>query len=76
MSKAIQFEKSMAELAAIIKQLEQGELTLEEGLKHYEQGVHIARKCQIALTQAEQKIETLKLQSLDPRNLDEDNSQP
>lgn len=61
MSKAIHFEKSMTELEEIVKQLDRGELSLEDCLKQYEKGINLARKCQDALTQAEQKIETLRI---------------
>ncbi len=59
MSRTPNFEKSMQELEALVKQLETGELTLEESLKHYEKGMKLTRICQEALTQAEQKIEYL-----------------
>lgn len=59
MSKAINFEQSITELEQIVKQLEQGELSLEDSLKQFEQGIGLARKCQEVLTQAEQKIEFL-----------------
>lgn len=72
MAKAIQFEKSLLELDDIVKKLEQGDLTLEDALKYYEQGIHLARKCQSDLTQAEQKIEILRLNSLDPSGLCDD----
>lgn len=59
MSEAIPFEESVSELELIVKQLEKGELTLEDSLKQFEKGIHLARKCQDALSQAEQKIEIL-----------------
>lgn len=59
MSKGIHFEQSVTELEEIVKQLEKGELTLEESLKQFEKGIGLARRCQDALNQAEQKIETL-----------------
>jgi exodeoxyribonuclease VII small subunit len=71
MSKAVHFEKSMAELEEIVQQLERGELSLEDCLKHYEKGINLARKCQDALTTAEQKIETLRINSLQPEGRDE-----
>ncbi|MFC3909561.1 exodeoxyribonuclease VII small subunit [Legionella dresdenensis] len=61
MSKSVNFEKSMMELDEIVKQLEKGELSLEDSLKYYEKGINLARKCQDALTQAEQKIEMLRI---------------
>lgn len=71
MSKVVHFEKSMAELEEIVKQLERGELSLEESLKYYEKGIGIARKCQDTLLQAEQKIETLQLLSQESKPLTE-----
>lgn len=59
MSKTIHFEQSVTDLENIVKQLEKGELTLEESLKQFEKGISLARLCQDALNQAEQKIETL-----------------
>lgn len=63
MTKPIQFEKSIAELEAIVMQLEKGELSLEDALKQFEKGITLARKCQETLNHAEQKIEQLALAS-------------
>ena len=59
MSKPIQFEQSVNELEGIVKQLEKGELSLEDSLKQFEKGISLARRCQDILNQAEQKIELL-----------------
>lgn len=59
MGKGIHFEQSVAELEEIVKQLEKGELSLEDSLKQFEKGIGLARRCQDVLQQAEQKIETL-----------------
>lgn len=59
MSKSIHFEQSVTELEAIVKQLEKGEISLEESLKQFEKGVSLARRCQEILNQAEQKIQLL-----------------
>ncbi len=59
MSKPIHFEQSITELETIVGQLEKGELPLEDSLKQFEKGIHLAQKCQTILTQAEQKIEML-----------------
>ena len=56
MNKAMQFEQSISELELIVKQLEKGELTLDESLKQFEKGINLARTCQDTLNQAEQKI--------------------
>lgn len=58
-SKAIDFEKSLKQLEALVSKLEKGELSLEESLKHFEQGVKLTRECQQALQSAEQKISVL-----------------
>lgn len=72
MSKVIHFEQSLTELEDIVKQLEKGELTLEESLKQFEKGIGLARRCQDVLSQAEQKIEILTAsQSSSETNMDE-----
>ena len=53
------FERSLAELEAIVDKLEQGELSLDESLKHFERGVQLTRVCQTALKQANQKVQVL-----------------
>ena len=59
MSDTIQFEQSINELEHIVKQLEKGELTLDDSLQQFEKGINLARTCQKVLNQAEQKIELL-----------------
>lgn len=54
-----EFEQALAELEAVVQRLEQGELSLEESLGQFERGVQLARSCQDALKQAEQKVEIL-----------------
>lgn len=63
MTKNISLEKSLDELENLVNQLEKGDLSLETALKHYEKGIQLARKCQTALQQAEQKIQHLSLTS-------------
>jgi exodeoxyribonuclease VII small subunit len=53
------FERSLAELEALVQQMEQGELSLEESLAHFERGIALTRACQQALRRAEQKVEIL-----------------
>ncbi|KTD63016.1 exodeoxyribonuclease VII small subunit [Legionella santicrucis] len=59
MSKGFHFEQSITELEEIVRQLEKGELSLEDSLKQFEKGIGLARHCQDALLKAEQKIEIL-----------------
>ena len=56
---ASDFERSLAELEAIVEKLEHGDLSLDESLRHFERGVQLTRACQSALKQAEQKVEIL-----------------
>jgi exodeoxyribonuclease VII small subunit len=72
MSDGINFEESVAKLEDIVKQLEKGDLTLEESLKQFENGIGLARHCQNVLNQAEQKIELLTAHSSTEFNSAED----
>ena len=53
------FEESLNELERIVKQLETGDLPLEESLKLFEEGVKLSRSCRERLTVAERRIEVL-----------------
>jgi len=58
-AKTLDFEQALGELETVVERLEHGELPLEEALKQFERGVELARSCQAALKQAEQKVEIL-----------------
>jgi exodeoxyribonuclease VII small subunit len=53
------FESALAELQAIVKKMESGELSLEDSLKAFEQGVRLTRQCAEELSAAERKVELL-----------------
>ncbi|NOT28350.1 MAG: exodeoxyribonuclease VII small subunit [Acidobacteria bacterium] len=53
------FEAAIAELEALVKKLEEGDLPLEASLKLYERGVHLSRFCHSRLEDAERRIELL-----------------
>jgi exodeoxyribonuclease VII small subunit len=53
------FEQALEDLEATVERLERGDLPLEEALKQFERGIGLARSCQAALKQAEQKVEIL-----------------
>lgn len=55
----INFEKAMAELEALVTNMEKGEHNLEASLKDFERGVELTRICQTALKEAEQKVQIL-----------------
>lgn len=54
------FEDALTKLESIVKQLEEGELSLERSLERYEQGVRLARFCSGKLEEAEKRIEVLQ----------------
>ena len=58
------FANSMAELEQILKVMEQGELSLEDSLLKYEDGIKLIRACQQTLDKAQQKIKTLNTNNL------------
>jgi len=53
------FEVSTARLAAIVGELETGELPLEQALALFEEGIQVARAAQRRLDQAEKRVEEL-----------------
>ena len=59
MSDKFNFNKGLLELENIISKMESGELSLEDSLKNFEEGVKIHRKCHTALMAAEQRINIL-----------------
>jgi exodeoxyribonuclease VII small subunit len=55
----LNFETALAKLEQIVRELEAGELSLEESLKLFESGVSLARLCSKKLDEAEGKIQIL-----------------
>ena len=53
------FEQVLTELEGLVEKLEQGEVGLEESLLLFERGIGLTRRCQSALSEAEQKVEQL-----------------
>ncbi|MFC6348501.1 exodeoxyribonuclease VII small subunit [Vagococcus carniphilus] len=50
------FEQSMAELEVIVKQLETGEVPLEEALDQFQKGIELSKVCQDTLAKAEETL--------------------
>jgi len=61
----ISFEDYLKKLEEIVQQLEEGELTLDESVRLYEEGMNISRLCLEKLNQAKQKIEELVIENGD-----------
>ncbi|HTR46077.1 MAG TPA: exodeoxyribonuclease VII small subunit [Verrucomicrobiae bacterium] len=53
------FEKSLARLEEVVKRLESPELSLDEAMKLFEEGVKLSRECQKQLEEAEGRVEIL-----------------
>lgn len=56
---AFNFESTLAELNQLVEQMEHGNLSLEDSLKNFERGTILAKQCQEALKNAEQKVQIL-----------------
>lgn len=53
------FEDALEELEKVVEQLESGELSLEDSLAAFEEGVRLVQHCNQKLTEVEKKIELL-----------------
>lgn len=58
-TKEIEFETALKKLETIVEKLENGDLSLEEALKQYEEGVRMADVCSKRITEAEKRVEVL-----------------
>src|SRR5690554_492067 len=57
--KSLDLEAALAQLEAIVTQMETGDLSLEDSLKAFEKGIALTRACQQRLTLAEQQVTQL-----------------
>ena len=55
----VKFEDAMVRLETIVSELENGDLSLDESLKIFEEGVRLSKSCLKLLDDTEQKIEIL-----------------
>ena len=53
------YEESMKELEQVVKDLESGDLTLDESIKKFENGMKLSKYCSSLLEDAEKKISVL-----------------
>ena len=58
-AKAFPFEASLKKLETLVATMEAGELSLEESLKAFQEGIALTRACQKALADAEQTVAQL-----------------
>lgn len=59
MPKTDKFEVSLEKLEKIVEKLESGELSLEDSLKQFEEGMRLSKFCEERLNEAKKKIEIL-----------------
>ena len=55
----MKFEHALSRLEEIVQVLEKGDLSLEDSLKRFEDGVKLSKSCMKMLEEAEQKVEIL-----------------
>lgn len=59
MENNITFEESLARLEKIVRQLEDGDVTLDDSVKLFEEGIKLSGICSAYLKNAQQKVEIL-----------------
>ncbi|WP_321420515.1 exodeoxyribonuclease VII small subunit [uncultured Methanomethylovorans sp.] len=60
---SLSFETALEKLEGLVEKLEKGNLTLDESLETFEQGMGFARVCTQKLSKAESRIEQLVLEN-------------
>jgi exodeoxyribonuclease VII small subunit len=53
------FEEALEKLEEIVRRMEAGEMTLEESLKAFEEGIKLSRLCMKKLDEADRRVELL-----------------
>ena len=53
------FEQALAKLEAIVSQIEEGKISLEEAIDKYGEGIELISQCRTILDSAEKKIQML-----------------
>jgi exodeoxyribonuclease VII small subunit len=56
---SLDFEQSMKRLETIVEELEAGELSLEDSIARYEEGIQLSRRLTQVLDESEKRIERL-----------------
>jgi exodeoxyribonuclease VII small subunit len=70
------FEAAFEKLQTAVKKLESGELSLEDSLQQFEEGVRLTRICQDYLNAAEQRVDVLMKGPGAPGGSSEEGGQP
>ncbi|MDD5156153.1 MAG: exodeoxyribonuclease VII small subunit [Candidatus Omnitrophica bacterium] len=75
----LKFEEALKKLEKIVEDLEKGDLSLDDALKKYQEGIELSRLCSQRLENAKKKIDVLvknkkgefELKSLDETKIEE-----
>lgn len=60
MAKPLSFDEGLDQLEALVQKLESGNLSLEEALQRFEEGVCLSQTLQQQLAEAQRRVEILK----------------
>ena len=70
LEKIYPFEESLEKLSRLVEKMESGDLSLDESLKIFEEGIKLSKDCQNALSEAEKKVQALLLEEDQANELD------
>lgn len=56
---SLKFEEALESLEIIVRKMEAGDLTLDESLKIFEEGMDLTKFCEQKLKEAQAKVETI-----------------
>lgn len=65
------FKSNLDRLSHIVETLEKGDLSLEESLNQFGQGIQLLKSCKSILTTTEQKVQILLEKNTDPIEFDD-----
>lgn len=63
----LSFEQAVEKLEEIVRQVEQGEIGLEQSIQEYERGMLLIKRCKQVLANAEQRVEELSRDAMKKR---------
>ena len=72
MAKEKTFEEQIGELEEIVKKLENGDVSLDESLSLFEQGIKLTKGCQKMLNTAERQVKVLMSDGTEEDFINED----
>ncbi|HEX9808270.1 MAG TPA: exodeoxyribonuclease VII small subunit [Alphaproteobacteria bacterium] len=72
---AMSFEEALGELEAIVRELEEGRVTLDRAIGAYERGARLKAHCERKLAEAKAKVEKITLgpagaEGVEPADID------